>query len=147
MAANYSSSKSIMFITIIVAVVLTLVIWPLSLIGKNKPAAGNSEEAESRIQPVAMTEMRKLVVKSDGKPRDGAAVYKAVCMACHATGVAGAPKSDDKSAWGPRLAQGKATLYKNATNGKNGMPPKGGGADLTDGELKAAVDYLIGLAK
>jgi cytochrome c5 len=45
-------------------------------------------------------------VKSDGKPRDGATVYNAVCMACHASGAAGAPKAGDKAAWAPRLATG-----------------------------------------
>lgn len=147
MAANHASSKSIMFITIIVAIGLTAVIWPLSMMGKGRASTETAEDAETRIQPLARVEMHKVAVKTDGKPRDGAAVYKTVCMACHASGVAGAPKAGDKAAWAPRLAQGKDALYKSATKGKNGMPPKGGSADLSDGELKAAVDHLTGLAK
>jgi cytochrome c5 len=38
-------------------------------------------------------------------------------------------------------------LLKSATNGKNAMPPKGGAADLTDAELKGAVEHLVGLSK
>ena len=38
-------------------------------------------------------------------------------------------------------------MIKSVTNGKGAMPPKGGGADLTDDEIKAGVEHLIGLAK
>lgn len=147
MAEKHNFSKSTLFITIAVAIVLIIVIWPLSQLGKGHAPAGDADEGDLRIQPVARVEMLKAAVKSDGKPRDGASIYNSICQACHATGIAGAPKSGDKAAWAPRLAQGKATLYKNALNGKNAMPPKGGAADLTEAELKAAVDHLTGLAK
>ena len=62
-------------------------------------------------------------------------------------GAAGAPKFGDKAAWAPRLGQGKDALYKSAIGGKGAMPPKGGAGDLSDGEIKAAVDHLIGLSK
>ena len=38
-------------------------------------------------------------------------------------------------------------LYANALKGKGAMPPKGGNSALADAEVKAAVDYLAGLAK
>ena len=140
------SSRTIMTITIAVAAILVVVVWPLSMLGKGDTTAG-SDDAELRIQPVARVEMQKAVVKSDGKPRDGATVYNTLCSACHATGVAGAPKTGDKAAWAPRIATGTAALLKSATEGKNAMPARGGAADLTDAELKAAVDYLVGKAK
>lgn len=140
------SSRTIMTITIAVAAILVVVVWPLSMLGKGDTTAG-SDDAELRIQPVARVEMQKAVVKSDGKPRDGATVYNTLCSACHATGVAGAPKTGDKAAWAPRIATGSAALLKSATEGKNAMPARGGAADLTDAELKAAVDYLVGKAK
>ena len=140
------SSRAIMTITIVVAAILVVVVWPLSMLGKGDTTAGN-DDAELRIQPVARVEMQKAVVKSDGKPRDGATVYNTLCSACHATGVAGAPKTGDKAAWAPRIATGSAALLKSATEGKNAMPARGGAADLTDAELKAAVDYLVGKAK
>ena len=147
MANKQYSSQAILTITIVVAIVLVILIWPLSMIGKGGSAAGGSDEAELRILPVARVEMQKAVVKSDGKPRDGATVYNAVCMVCHAGGVAGAPKTGDKAAWAPRIATGNATLLKNATNGIRAMPARGGAADLSDAELKAAVDYLVSKAK
>jgi cytochrome c5 len=77
-----------------------------------------------------------------GAPRAGDAVYNASCAGCHGTGAAGAPKLGDKGAWGPRIAKGKATLYKNALNGINAMPPKGMCMTCSDAEIKAAVDYM-----
>lgn len=77
----------------------------------------------------------------------GKTVYDTTCAACHAAGVAGAPKAGDKAAWAPRIKTGTNALYGAALKGKNAMPPKGGNASLTDADVKAAVDYLVGLAK
>ena len=74
-------------------------------------------------------------------------MFNTVCGACHNTGVAGAPKSGDKAAWAPRIALGNDALYASAIAGKGAMPPKGGAADLSDDEIKGAVDHLVGLAK
>lgn len=73
----------------------------------------------------------------------GEAVYSKACIACHSTGVAGAPKVGDKAAWEPRLAQGMATLMSTALKGKGAMPPKGGHASLSDAEIKAAIEYML----
>ena len=78
---------------------------------------------------------------------DGKAVYDKTCVACHAAGVANAPKLGDKAAWGPRLAAGKAGLVASVKNGKGVMPPKAGNAALTDDEIGAAVDFMMGAAK
>ncbi len=148
MAEKPHSSSSIMYVVIAIAVLLIVVAVPLSNLGKGKaPAGAGSDEAEARIQPVARVELQKAAAGNSGKPRDGAAVYGSVCQACHAAGVAGAPKTGDKAAWAPRIATGTAALVKSVTNGKGAMPPKGGGADLTDAEIKAAVEHLVGLSK
>lgn len=76
----------------------------------------------------------------------GKSVYGKTCAMCHAAGVAGAPKPGDKADWGPRIAQGKETLYKHALEGFNGskgqMPARGGNTALSDDEVKAAVDFM-----
>lgn len=77
----------------------------------------------------------------------GKAVYDANCTACHATGVAGAPKTGDRAAWAPRLKGGMDALYAASIKGKNAMPPKGGNLTLAEAEVKAAVDYMVGLVK
>ncbi len=78
---------------------------------------------------------------------DGKATYDSSCSACHAQGVAGAPKFGDKEAWAERIAQGADTMYKHAIEGFQGkagvMPPKGGFTNLSDDDVKAAVDYMV----
>ena len=147
--AEQHSSKSIMWGTIIAAVVLVAVVAPFTIKGEMSAAdQGGSDEADVRIQPVAKFELQKAAAPAaGGAPRDGATVFNTICTACHTTGAAGAPKAGDKAAWAPRIAQGNETLYKSALNGKNAMPARGGAADLTDAEVKAAVDFLVGKAK
>src|SRR5574343_167538 len=78
----------------------------------------------------------------------GKSAFNKTCAMCHAAGVAGAPKPGDKADWGPRIAQGKDTLYKHALEGFNGskgsMPARGGAASLSDDDVKAAVDFMAG---
>jgi len=76
----------------------------------------------------------------------GQALYQQVCVACHAAGVAGAPKFGDKAAWGPRIAEGMPAVYNIALHGKGAMPPKGG-SSASDADVKAAVDYMVNAAK
>lgn len=87
--------------------------------------------------------------KSSAKPAaaDGKQVFDSTCTACHATGVAGAPKLGDQAAWAPRLKQGIETLMQSALKGKNAMPPKGGNASLSDAQVHAAVEYMVNQAK
>lgn len=78
---------------------------------------------------------------------DGKAVYDKTCVACHATGVANAPKFGDKAAWAPRAATGKDALLASVIKGKGAMPPKAGAADLKDDDIKAAIDFMLAAAK
>ena len=73
----------------------------------------------------------------------GEQIYNTTCMACHATGAAGAPKLDQKDDWATRATQGLDTLVHNAVNGKKAMPPKGGNASLSDADIKRAVEYML----
>jgi len=77
----------------------------------------------------------------------GKQVYDTVCAACHSAGVAGAPKTGDKAAWGPRIKAGNEALYTSAIKGKGAMPAKGGNPALADADIKAAVDFMVGQSK
>ena len=80
---------------------------------------------------------------------DGQKTYTKACFACHGTGAAGAPKLGDKAAWKARIAKGKKSLYDIALKGKPGtaMLAKGGHAELSDADVKAAVDYMVEKSK
>src|SRR3989304_8614170 len=75
--------------------------------------------------------------------RSGKQVVDAQCGKCHAKGEGGAPKTGDRAAWAPRMKQGIDTLVLSAIRGHGGMPARGDQADLTDGELKAAANYMF----
>jgi len=95
-----------------------------------------------KLTVVAMS-MGLLVAATGTAMADGKAIYQQVCAACHATGAAGSPKMGDKAAWAPRIATGMDTLYAAAINGMGVMPPKGGRADISDADIKSAVDYMV----
>ncbi|MGE5650362.1 MAG: c-type cytochrome [Bacillota bacterium] len=88
-----------------------------------------------------------LVAGTQAMAADGKAVYESTCAACHATGAAGAPKIGDKAAWAPRIKTGADALHASALKGKGVMPAKGGNASLSDADVIAAADYMIGQAK
>jgi len=83
------------------------------------------------------------VVAAVAKARIGEEIHQLACAACHGAGVAGAPKTGDKAAWAPRIAQGVNVLYKHSIEGFKTMPARGGNSSLTDDEVKAAVDYQV----
>ena len=128
---------------------------------ENDPAMSPSAVAE-RLKPVGEVQVNAAapapvatvaaapvasVAPTATGAHQGKTTYDSVCVACHSTGVAGAPKTGDKAVWAPRIAQGKDTLYASALNGKGVMPAKGGNPGIADDAVKAAVDYLVSQAK
>lgn len=83
--------------------------------------------------------------------KKGKMVYDTACFACHAAGVAGAPKMGDKAAWAPRIKAGLPVMKEHALKGYTGksgvMPAKGGRADLSDADVSAAVAYMASQGK
>jgi|GEM_PF-133372 len=115
-------------------------------------AAATAAATPAAVAPVVVAAVIPSAASAGGlKLAGGEGTYKASCAACHSAGIAGAPKSGDKAAWSPRIAQGKETLYKHAIvgfQGKGGvMPAKGGNSALSDADVKAAVDYMVALNK
>jgi len=78
---------------------------------------------------------------------DGRMAYVQNCAACHANGVAGAPRIGMREEWSGRLAQGHIELARSVLKGKNGMPPKGGNASLSDEAALAALAYIVSAVK
>lgn len=85
---------------------------------------------------------------TDAALLQGRETWMLTCAQCHLKGLGGAPVIGDQANWGPRIAQGKATLYEHALYGYvgpqlNEMPAKGGFLELTDEAVKRAVDFVV----
>jgi len=104
-----------------------------------KPAGQSCMEGDSACGGAVAT----AAVSSE--PRSGEVVYQAACVACHSSGVGGAPKVGDTVAWADRIAKGVDVLYESGVNGVPGtaMMVKGGCMDCSDEEFNAAVDYMV----
>jgi cytochrome c5 len=81
------------------------------------------------------------------KPSAGKALYESACTACHAAGVAGAPKFGDAAAWAPRAKLGVDSLVQSVIKGKGAMPAKGGRPDASDADIKASVEFMLAAVK
>jgi cytochrome c5 len=119
-----------------------------------KPAAAAAPAAAPAAAAAPATVAAAPAAVASAAPAPGAAaddkgkaIYNQACVACHATGVANAPKFGDKAAWAPRIQTGMDALYATSLKGKGAMPPKGGNTALADADVKAAVDYMVAAAK
>ena len=152
--------KKFTFILIILAVLMaTFMILGVSLgVIKESPEKVIAEVMENTA-PVAKVQMegdepeapvmdeRTEVAAAEGD-NAGKTTYGSICVACHGSGIPGIPQLGDAAAWAPRIEQGSDTLYEHAINGYTGstglpMPAKGGNPDLSDDDVKAAVDYMV----
>ncbi|ALK28934.1 c-type cytochrome [Burkholderia plantarii] len=95
-----------------------------------------------RIAPLAQVDVKDANAPKTYK--SGEAIYQAVCVTCHGTGAAGAPKFGNAGDWAPRIAQGYDTLLHTALTGKGAMPARGGTSpdDVSDFEIARAVVYM-----
>jgi len=74
----------------------------------------------------------------------GREVYLKACTICHQNGEMTAPRIGKGANWAMRLKDGGlTTLYKNAINGYNSMPPKGACVTCSDNDIMSAVDYIL----
>lgn len=129
------------FIYLVVATLTTVVIALVTAISlTHRQEVVDEEAVNQRILPVAQVAIAT-ASGGAGVERTGEQLYQVACVACHATGAAGAPKLGDNAAWGQRLKLGLSGLLKSAIMGKNAMPPKGG-SDATETELAHAIVYM-----
>lgn len=123
--------------------VIVIVLLASYVSTETRPAAGSNqlspEAVAERLQPVGRVELKDASVAAT--PKTGEQVVAAQCAACHAAGVAGAPKIGDAEAWAPRIKTGYAALLNSALKGKNAMTPQGGGA-FSEVEIGRAVVYM-----
>lgn len=77
------------------------------------------------------------------KLRSGAQLVQERCTSCHAQGTDGAPRIGSLDDWRPRLPNGVQALVKSAIGGHKSMPARGGLNDVSDPEIRAAIEYMI----
>lgn len=82
-------------------------------------------------------------VLAAGETESGKEVVETVCVTCHGTGVKGAPKIGDKSAWSKRASQGLTSLTQGALDGIRQMPSHGGNPGLSNLEIERAITYMV----
>jgi len=131
----------ILAFTVPVIVILLLVNLVTS---GNKAGAGSDalhpEAIALRIRPVASFAL--VDANAPKLSRTGQQVYESTCSACHAAGIAGAPKFGDVGIWAPLIATGLEAMVNIALEGKGAMPAKGGNPGLSDFEIARAVVYM-----
>jgi len=123
-----------------IGVILLLAGYVSSL---TRPAAGSDalspKAIAERIAPVGAVTVKD--ASDVASLKAGNEVYAAQCAACHAAGLAGAPKFGDAAAWAPRVATGYESLLNSALKGKGAMGAQGGG-DYSDLEIGRAVVHM-----
>ena len=103
--------------------------------------------AETAAAPAPATPATEAAPAAAAPAADvGKNIYSTTCVACHGSGVAGAPKFGDKAAWAPFIAKGIDDMVQKATQGVGAMPPKGG-STASDADFKAAIQYMVDAAK
>jgi cytochrome c5 len=127
-----------------IAIIVLLVNYVAS---GDKSGAGSvamtPEAVAQRIQPVGTVMLKD--ASAVVALRTGEEVYNAQCTACHAAGLAGAPKSGDEGAWAPRIKTGYEALLNSALKGKGAMAAQGGG-EFSDFEIGRAVVFMANKA-
>jgi len=136
-----------LIVTVVLAFVvpIIIIIMLVNLVASElKTGAGSDslapEAVARRIAPVARLEL--VDINAPRVLKTGEQVYASVCMSCHATGVADAPKMGDAAAWAPLIQTGFDALLKTALEGKGAMPAKGGNPTLDALEIARAVVYM-----
>ncbi|MEQ9010339.1 c-type cytochrome [Algiphilus sp.] len=136
-------------------VITVLIIAAANVIGGDDSEGlrpGEVEKVQQRIQPLAtvatdesqLPQPKAEEAASRGLDLSAAEVYDLACGACHNAGTLNAPKMGDADEWQARLDEkGMDTLVSHAINGFNQMPARGGNSDLSDDNVRDAVEYML----
>lgn len=144
----------------LVGVTVVIIVLAVSLRGEPDPGANPSQVrfADERIAPVAAVragaEGEAALARSapaaalapageSAAADEGQRIYQTVCFACHGTGAAGAPMPGSEAMSQRHAEKGTDGLVASAINGLNVMPPRGGRPDLTDEQIRAAVEFML----
>lgn len=72
-------------------------------------------------------------------------LYTRSCIACHASGAASAPITQDRDAWRSRIAsKGIEGLVNSTVKGIGSMPPRGLCADCSEDDFRQLIYFMVG---
>lgn len=138
----------------LIAVILAAFIVPIAVIvllvtyvGNEAQMGAGTEQTDAairqRISPVATIELKD--INAPRVYKTGQEIYHQICAACHAAGVAGAPKFGSVADWSQRITLGFKKLHESVVKGKNAMPARAGTSpdDVSDYELERALVYMV----
>jgi cytochrome c5 len=117
-------------------------IVPTSIFGLFLLGACVNQEHSGRVE----SDEPKIAGSQEIKLAEGRKVYESNCSGCHDGSVGGAPRPGDKSGWAALIKEGRDVLFVKAVQGfegkKGSMPPRGGNPELSDDEIKNAINYM-----
>lgn len=76
-------------------------------------------------------------------PKSGEQAYNLRCAVCHSTGATGAPRVDRQVDWTERRKKPLDTIYQSTLTGVALHAPRNGANDLSDDEVRSAVDAML----
>ena len=128
------------------ALILGEVVFPRHGNDAGPAGVGTVEDIAMRLKPVVTIDdiMAGVTAGSgdDSAEKTPKQLYAGACLACHAAGVAGAPKVGDKAAWQSRLGGGIDAIVSSAISGKGAMPANGGSA-YSEEQIRSVVEYML----
>ena len=108
----------------------------ISLLVLSACDASNSNQKQA-TKAIKLTQAQQL----------GETVWVENCKLCHQPGLAHAPKIGDVAEWDKREKKGFDTLVKHAIEGFNEMPARGAKPNLSDHQVRDAVDYMVAMSQ
>ena len=137
---------TVLVLAFVAPIIVIVLLAQLATSGRTYDEDAKSPEAiAKRIKPVAEVNLAA-AGPGGGILKSGEEIYRSVCTACHATGIAKAPKFGDRRDWAPRIREGQKELVRVALKGEGAMPPRGGASELSDVEVERAVVYMVNAA-
>src|SRR5262245_45985094 len=86
-----------------------------------------------------------LAMQSSVHAATGEEIYTSKCSICHDSGAGQAPRVTAPADWSVREARGRNAMVESAIKGvpATAMAAKGGYTELSDAEVRLAVDYML----
>lgn len=119
------------------------VLLVLALVGCGQQSSDTASHRPETRPPAPVEAASPAATPVAAAMKSGEQIYKEVCQACHASGVANAPKAGEPGGgWAKLIEEGQAIVTAHGWVGVRGMPARGGRADLSLAEFARATAWM-----